>query len=179
MSAPLVLQQYWQLTRTLMFPLRVTRWLMTGTLLLVMLGGLLLWWVEQSVVLIISGALISAVVILIGIMVPAQMLSLASSKQLFWIPGLRRKTFLILFCLYSLTALLGSLLLVFKPNAVSLIVGVAVAFTFMAIIAALMLTASVYFQGFQPFIFVLIWGAILLRNNCCSPMRSLVLCWGR
>lgn len=157
MNAPLVLQQYWQLARTLMFPLRVTRWLMIGTLLLSVLGGFLLWWIEQPVVLIISAAIAYTIVILICVMVPAQMLSLVSSKQLFWIPGLRRKTFVILFFSYGVTALLVSLLFSFRFNAVPFVVGVAVAFTFAAAIAVLMLVTSVYFQGFQPFVFVLIW----------------------
>lgn len=177
MSAPLVLQQYWQLMRTLMFPQRVTRWLIMGVLVLAILGGLLLWWVEQPVVLIISAVLAFTIIILIGIMVPAQMLSLASSKQLFWIPGLRGKTFLILFFSYSLTALLVSLLPVFNPNAASLIVGVAVAFAFVAIIAALMLMASVYFQGVQPFIFILIWGVYFIAEQLLlvSALISFVL----
>lgn len=157
MSVPLVLQQYWQLARTLMFPLRLTRWLMLGALALAALGGLLLWLIELPVVLMVSAGVVSAIVILISMMVPAQMLSLASSKQLFWIPGLRRKTFIILFGLYGLTALLVSLLLSFAPKAFPFVTGLGVALTFVAVIAALMLMASVYFQGFQPFIAVLIW----------------------
>jgi hypothetical protein len=157
MSAALVLQQYWQLTRTLVFPLRVTRWLMMGTLLLAMLGGILFWWAEHPVVLMISGGIAYTFIILIGIMVPAQMLSLASSKQLFWIPGLRRKTFLILVCVYSLAALLVLLLFALKLNVVSFAASVAVAFTFAAAIAVLMLVSSAYFQCYQPFIFVLVW----------------------
>lgn len=191
MSAPLVLRQYWQLTRTLMFPLRVTRWLTVGTLVLALLGGLLFWWAEHPVVLIISGAIASTILILVGIMVPAQMLSLASSKQLFWIPDLRRKTFFILFFLYGLTALLVSLLLAFKPNAVPVIIGVSVAFTFVATLAALMLIASVYFQSFQPFMFVLIWGfyffaekfllssALINFASGCLIWSALYLWWTR
>lgn len=157
MSGSLVLQQYWQLTRTLMFPLRITRWIMLGALVLAVMGGLLLWLIESPVVLMVSAAIASAIVVLINMMVPAQMLSLASSKQLLWIPGLRRKTFIILFSLYGLTALLISLLFSFSYKAFPFVTGLGVALTFVAVIAALMLMASVYFQGFQPFIAVLIW----------------------
>ena len=177
MSAPLVLQQHWQLARTLMFPLRVTRWIMLGTLLLAMLGGLLFWWIEQPVVLIISVAIASAIVIMINMMVPAQMLSLASSKQLFWIPGLRRKTFLILFGLYNVSGVLVSLLFTFRFNAVPFVAGFGVAFIFVAFIAVLMLMASVYFQGYQPFIAVLVWGLYFIAEQLLlvNPLISFVL----
>ncbi len=157
MSAPLVLQQYWQLIRTLMFPLRATRWMTVGFMGLLALGGLLLWWFDQPIVLMIGSGALVVISILIGVMVPPQMLSLVSSKQLSWIPGLRSKTFFILLSLYSLIALTSALLFSFKPNGYPFLTSMATAITLVAVIAAAMLITSVYFQGFQPFIFASIW----------------------
>lgn len=182
MSAPLVMQQYWQLARTLMFPLRATRWMTIGFIVLIALGGLLLWWFDQPILFVIGSGAVVVISILVGIMVPAQMLSLVSSKQLCWIPGLRRKTFFILFCLYSLIALVTSLLFSFKPNGYPLLTSIAIAFTLVGIIAALMLTASVYFQGFQPFIFASMWGLYfaveqLVHINTVICMITGLLVW--
>lgn len=154
-----VLQQYWQLMRTLMFPVRLIRFITIGSLMLAFLGGLLFWWGAQPLLLVLSSAMLFVVITVIGIFMPAQMLSLVSSKQLNWIPGLRYKVFLILFCVYSVISLVIALAVSSKSNGFSFGSVFSAGFSYAAMLAALMLWVCVYARRFAPILFILAWGA--------------------
>jgi hypothetical protein len=162
MNLSLATQQYWQLVRTLMFPLRGVRWIAVGTLGLMVLGGLLLLLTGSPIVLIISVAMCLTVVVAAIIILPMQMLSMVSSKQFFWISGLRNKTFVIIFSLNCLITLLVVLALESKPNDLSMINVSAMVFLVTSIVSFFMLLGRVYFQAFMPFFFAGMWGVYFL-----------------
>lgn len=158
MSLPLAIQQYWQLHRILMFPLRGVRWMAMGVLGLVALGGVLWLLTGSQTPLMLAFLMALPVVMAVIITVPMQMLSLVSSKQFFWMPGLRNKTFSILLLLNGLITLLVILFLELKPNNLSMLNVSAMVFLMLSVISFFVLLSSVYFQKLQPFVFILIWG---------------------
>jgi hypothetical protein len=164
--------------RTLVFPLRGVRLITAGTLGLMVLGGVILLLTGSPIVLLLSACIALAVAIAIAIIMPKQMLSMVSSKQLFWVPGLRNKTFVILCSINCLVALLFLLLLESKPNDFSLINILALLFLTLGLVSALMLFGSVYFQWFTPFIFVGVWGLYLLVGERLYdlPLVNFFLC---
>lgn len=177
MSAPILLQQYWQLIRTLWLPLRFVRWLTMAVLGLLALGGGLFWWANQPQVLFIASAICMVLFITISMMVPGQLIALVSSKQLSWIPGLRAKVCLLLICLCLLLAFAGSYWLVtMNRGAPDFTSRFSVALLFLSLVSVLMVVSRVYFSFFQALIFPLIWMVSFAAEQLLRI--ELFVCWG-
>jgi hypothetical protein len=107
MSLSVQVNQYWQLTRTVLFPMRFIRWLFGVLLALTMLVGVFQL-IEQRAFVTIAGSLVCFLLVISAIQVPGQMLALASSKQFHHLAGLRTKLFALAFVFWFVLALLIS-----------------------------------------------------------------------
>lgn len=107
MSLSVQVNQYWQLSRVLLFPARFLRWLFAIIFSLVALGCI--FQPQATEMYLAIGAGVSFLLLsIMGMQVPGQMLALASSKQFRHLADLRVKLFAISFVFSCSAALIAS-----------------------------------------------------------------------
>jgi hypothetical protein len=152
-----VLNQYWRLILVMLLPARYVKWLGVLTLA-VLIPGAILSFFGHSVLLYLGSAFSFLLVMMVGMLVPGQMLALRSSKQFQYMADLRYPLFFIAMVFWLLVSFWLSITLVLlNPKEFSFYS--IFALTTMALTCAAVLFAVVgsYMQTAQGFVPLLVW----------------------
>lgn len=151
------LNQYWRLMLVMLLPARYVKWLGVLTLA-VLTPGIVLYFFDISFVLYIGSALILLLLMMVGMLVPGQMLALRSSKQFQCLADLRRHLFLIAFCFWMLVALILTVTMrFFEPKDFVFHSVFALTFMAMSCVALLFVVVGSYMQAAQGFVPLFVW----------------------
>ena len=153
MNAPALLNQYWLLIKIMLLPAPYMRWLYMLTLA-VLVPGAILRLFDYQIVLNVGLAISLILLMTMGMLVPGQMLSLRSSKQIQCLADLRYKLFFIVLGFWLLMAFilthtlthLSSVALGFYP----VLAAITMALTCVAVLFVLVGSYSQAAQGFVP-----------------------------
>lgn len=157
MNAKTILSQYWRLTLVMMFPARYVRWLGVFTLMVLMPGAMLSFF-GHPLVLHIGSAISLLLLMMMGMLVPGQMLALRSSKQFQYMADLRYKLFFIALGFWLLTSLILTGTLGFlNPKEFSFYSVFALTTMALSCVAVLFAVVGSYMQTAQGFIPMVVW----------------------
>src|SRR5690606_212675 len=118
MNISRISNQYWQLARTLLLPTNFIRKLLLLLLSLALLSGVL---IDSKALLAVTTASSFLLFIMLGLLLPGQMLALVSSKQLRHLTDLRQKLFVIACAFWFVISFTGSsLIALLEPEKLSL-----------------------------------------------------------
>lgn len=152
-----MLNQYWRLILVMLLPARYVKWLGVLTSV-VLIPGAILNVFGHSVVLYLGSAFSLLLVMMVGMLVPGQMLALRSSKQFQYMADLRYPLFFIALGFWSLVSFwLSITLTLLNPKEFSFYS--IFALTTMALTCAAVLFAVVgsYMQTAQGFVPLFVW----------------------
>ena len=183
MSLQRELNTYWQLIRTLLLPMRWLRWSVLGALLVALLGGLY-WWLNETIGLgLVMAAFLYGVLFFSvgGLLMPGQMLAMASSKQLSLMGDLRTRLWWLLLGFALVASLFLALLGTLKTDLSFGSTYIAILILVSLILAAVLLVGA-YWPGLQGFVFVFAWAYLqaldwLMAQNPLLLAGILLVCW--
>lgn len=157
MSAPVTFNQYWRLILAMVLPARYVKWLGLLTLAVLVLGAVL-YFFNVSFVLHIGSAFSLLLLMMVGMLVPGQMLALRSSKQFQCMADLRRPLFVIALCFWVLVALILTTTIGFlEPKEFAFNSVFALTFMALSSVALLFIVAGSYVQTAQGFVPLFVW----------------------
>ncbi|WP_331353006.1 hypothetical protein [Cellvibrio sp. UBA7671] len=165
MNAQGILNQYWHLILVMLLPARYVKWLGVFTLA-VLIPGAILNFFGYSIVLHLGSAFSLLLIMMVGMLVPGQMLALRSSKQFQYMADLRYPLFFIALGFWSLESFwLSITLTLLNPKEFSFYS--IFALTTMALTCAAVLFAVVgsYIQTAQGFVPLFVWILFLSAKN--------------
>ncbi len=157
MNIQATLNQYWRLVLVMLLPARYVKWLGVLSLAVLMLGAVLHFF-DISFVLYIGSAINLLWLMMVGMLVPGQMLALRSSKQFQYMADLRHHLFIIALCFWvSVSLILTVTMSFFEPK--GFVFHSMFALTFMAVSCVALVFAVVgsYMQTAQGFVPLFVW----------------------
>jgi len=165
MSAQGVLNQYWRLMLVMLLPARYVKWLGIFTLA-VLIPGAILSFFGNSVVLYLGSAFSLLLLMMVGMLVPGQMLALRSSKQFQYMADLRYPLFFIAMFFWLLVSFWLSITLVLlNPKEFSFYSIFAVTTVALTCAAVLFAVVGSYIQTAQGFVPLFVWILFLSAKN--------------
>lgn len=157
MNAQKILNQYWRLILVMLLPARYVKWLGVLTLA-VLIPGAILKVFGYSVVLHIGSAFSLMLLMMVGMLVPGQMLALRSSKQFHYMADLRYPLFFIALGFWlSVSFWLSITLTLSSPKEFSFYSTFALITMVLSCVAILFLVVGSYMQTAQGFIPLFVW----------------------
>lgn len=157
MNIQRILNQYWCLILVMLLPTRYVKWLGVLTLAVLVLGATLHFF-EVSFMLYIGLALNLLLLMMVGMLVPGQMLALRSSKQFQCLAELRPHMLLIALCFWVLVSLiLTATMRIFEPKGFMFHSVFALTFMAMSGVALLFAVVGSYMQTAQGFVPLFVW----------------------
>lgn len=157
MNIQATLNQYWRLILVMLLPARYVKWLAVFTFTVLMSGAILRFF-GHSLVLYIGTAFSLLLLMMIGMLVPGQMLALRSSKQFQYMADLRYKLFFLALAFWCLASLaLSAALTTLDPKGFSFPITLAVATMGLSGVAVLFAVVGSYMQTAQGFVPLLVW----------------------
>lgn len=157
MSGSVTLNQYWRLILAMILPARYVKWL--GILTFAALAsGTILYFFDISFVLYIGSALSLLLMMMVGMLLPGQMLSLRSSKQFQCMADLRRPLFIIAFNFWLLVSLILTATAAFlEPKEFEFNSVFTFIFMVLSGVALLFMAVGSYVQTAQGFVPLFVW----------------------
>ncbi len=157
MNLQTILNQYWRLILVMLLPARYVKWLGVLTLA-VLVPGTLLYFFDISFVLYIGSALSLMLLMMVGMLVPGQMLALRSSKQFQCMADLRHYLFIIALCFWtSVSLILTVMMSFFEFKGFSFHSVFALTFMAVSCVALLFAVVGSYMQTAQGFVPMVVW----------------------
>nr|WP_324258614.1 hypothetical protein [Cellvibrio fontiphilus] len=157
MNLQKILNQYWRLILVMLLPARYVKWLGVLTLA-VLVPGTLLYFFDISFVLYIGSALSLMLLMMVGMLVPGQMLALRSSKQFQCMADLRHYLFIIALCFWtSVSLILTVMMSFFEFKGFSFHSVFALTFMAVSCVALLFAVVGSYMQTAQGFVPMVVW----------------------
>lgn len=165
MNIQAMLNQYWRLILVMLLPARYVKWLGTLTLA-VLISGAILRFFGHSLVLYIGTAFSLVLLMMVGMLVPGQMLALRSSKQFQYMADLRYKLFFMALAFWCLASLaLSAALTTLDPKGFAFPATLAVATMGLSGVAVLFAVVGSYMQTAQGFIPLFVWVIFFSAKN--------------
>jgi len=165
MNIQATLNQYWRLILVMLLPARYVKWLGVLTLAVLVLGAVLHFF-DISFVLYIGSALNLLLLMMVGMLVPGQMLALRSSKQFQCMADLRHHLFLIALCFWaSVSLILTVTMSFFEPKGFVFHSVFALTFMAMSCVALLFAVVGSYMQTVQGFVPLFVWILFFSAKN--------------
>lgn len=157
MSTPVTFNQYWRLMLVMLLPARYVKWLGLLTIVVLLLGAVL-YFFNVSFVLYIGSAFSLLLLMMVGMLVPGQMLALRSSKQFQCMADLRRPLFAIALIFWLLVALILTTTMGFlEPKEFTFNSVFALTFMALSSVALLFVVVGSYIQTAQGFVPLFVW----------------------
>ncbi|OZY86996.1 hypothetical protein CBP51_08400 [Cellvibrio mixtus] len=157
MSASVTFNQYWRLMLVMLLPARYVKWLGLLTIVVLFLGAVL-YFFNVSFVLYIGSAFSLLLLMMVGMLVPGQMLALRSSKQFQCMADLRRPLFVIALIFWLLVALILTTTMGFlEPKEFAFNPVFALTFMALSSVALLFVVVGSYIQTAQGFVPLFVW----------------------
>lgn len=165
MSAQIIFNQYWRLILVMLLPARYVKWLGAFTLA-VLIPGAILSFFGHSLVLYLGSAFSLLLVMMVGMLVPGQMLALRSSKQFQCMADLRYPLFFIAMVFWLLVSFWLSITLVLlKPKEFSFYSIFTLTTTALTCTAVLFAVVGSYMQTAQGFVPLFVWILFFSAKN--------------
>jgi hypothetical protein len=165
MNAHGVFNQYWQLIQIMVLPTRYMRWLYILTLI-VLIPGAILSLFDYHIVLYVGSAISLLLLMIVGMLVPGQMLALRSSKQFQCMADLRYKLFfIVLFFWLSVSFILTMTLTYLNSSEFGFYPVFAVTTMALTCVAVLFVVVGSYIQTAQGFIPLFVWVVFFSAKN--------------
>jgi hypothetical protein len=157
MSTLGILNQCWRLILVMLLPARYVKWLGVFTLA-VLIPGAILSFFGHSVVLYLGSAFSLLLLMMLGMLMPGQMLALRSSKQFQYMADLRYPLFFIAMFFWMLASLwLSIILMLLNPKEFSFYSIFSLITVVLTCVAVLFAVVGSYMQTAQGFVPLFVW----------------------
>lgn len=165
MNIQTLLNQYWRLILVMLLPARYVKWLGVFTFAVLIIGAILSFF-GHSLVLYIGKAFILLLLMMVGMLVPGQMLALRSSKQFQYMADLRYKLFFLALAFWCLASLvLSAALTTLDPKGFTFSITFAVTTMGLSSIAVLFVVVGSYMQAAQSYVPLFVWVLFFSAKN--------------
>lgn len=178
MNAQGILNQYWRLILVMLLPARYIKWLGAFTLA-VLIPGSILNFFGYSIVLHLGSAFSLLLIMMVGMLVPGQMLALRSSKQFQCMADLRYPLFFIALGFWLLVSFWLSIsLTLLNPKEFSFYSIFALTTMVLTCTAVLFAVVGSYIQTAQGFVPLFVWILFLsAKNTDLLSGANIGICW--
>lgn len=157
MNTRRILNQYGRLLLAMLMPARYVKWLGVLTLA-VLIPGAILSFFGHSLVLSLGAAFSFLLLMMVGMLVPGQMLALRSSKQFQYMADLRYPLFLIALVFWLLVSFWLSInLMLLNPKEFNFYSTISLITMVLTCVAVLFAVVGSYIQSAQGFVPLLVW----------------------
>lgn len=172
----------WLMVKALCFPAAWVRWMLVVGVAFLLVGDFLVWKFDNNIALYIGSSLTFLYTFVVGMFLPSQMVTMATSKQFYWLKHVRQKLAIIMFISCFLVSLFTCIFLMFSEHNLQIINIFLAVFCVLSIVFAMTVVMAKFFGTgqFLVFIFSSLYmklGQWLTNSSLLVSLALLVVVW--